>query len=346
MTKVVHLIDEHSPCDALEQLSLLRWPAEEVVSVGPPPRGCPVRPATSLHRPMGSSSLAGWRAPAEVESAELLHAWSIGAAQAARMVAARTGRRVLLSLPAYGPWAGLPQCLEDREIFFAVPTQAARDAMLEAGTPSHRVHILPPPAGAAEVSPDRRAAVRAELGLQDGQMLVAAPGEMTRESGHKCAPWAHAILRQIRPDLRLILPGGGPRERSVRFFVDSAGVAEEVFLTGERYSLPDVLAAADVAAFFHERDCGVWTLATAMAACLPVVASRTPDIAECAPDGEAAVLVRPGDPREAAAGLLKAMDDEALRQRLGRAAKERARNLFHVAACRSRLDEIYAAVRI
>ena len=153
----------------------------------------------------------------------------------------------------------------------------------------------------------------------------------------------HAILRNVLDGLRLMLPGRGPVETFVRNFAATTGYDEEVHVTGDRFALCDALAAADIAVFFHDRDCGVNALAAAMSAGLPVVASGTPDSAELIRHEQTGLLARPKDPRAQSAAVLRLLDDRDLRVRLGRAAAELAGRHFHPGPARQRLREIHAA---
>jgi glycosyltransferase involved in cell wall biosynthesis len=345
MTKVVHLIDASTPQDMLEQIRLLAGQPDEIVSIGPPPAWPLGRPAKAVHCPMGSPALAAKRLPPAVAAAEVVHAWSAPAASAA--VSAQLRRRPVFSLSCLpeGPLRGrLIDWARAGEVFVTVPTEASRRELIGAGVPQWGVKVLPPAAGPIADAAAGRSKVRAELGVGDGHVLLVAPGEMTRGSGHKYAPWVHAVLRQVRPDLRLVVPGTGPDEEHVRYYAGTTGLDSEVFLTEGRYWPRETLAAADLAVFFHERDCGAGALAAAMAAGLPIVASRTPDVVECTGDGEAAVLVDPGSPREGSAGVLRVLDDADLSRRIGQAASRRAAECFSVELCRNRLAEVYASL--
>jgi glycosyltransferase involved in cell wall biosynthesis len=345
MTKVVHLIDAATPQDLLEQIRLLAGREDAIVSVGPPPIWPLGRPVKTVHCPMGSAALAAKRLPAVVASADVVHAWSAFAASAA--VAAEVLRRPALSiscLPAGAELRRLVEWAQCGEVLFTVPTEAARRQFAGSGAPELSVRVLPPAAEPIDDAAALRPKVRAELGVADNQVLMVAPGEMRRGSGHKYAPWVHAILRQVRPDLRLVLPGTGPDEEHVRYYAGTTGLDSEVFLTEGRNPAREALAAADLAIFFHERDCGVGALVAAMAAGLPIVASRTPDVVECSGDGEAALLVDPGSPREGSAGVLRVLDNADLARRFAQAARGRAAECFTPALGRARLAEIYASM--
>jgi glycosyltransferase involved in cell wall biosynthesis len=185
--------------------------------------------------------------------------------------------------------------------------------------------------------------VRRELGVADGEKIVAVPDGMVRGAGHEMASWAHAIVRQVTAGAVLLFPGTGGLADRVRSFAATTGYDAEVHFTEDRHALSEVLAAADVAAFLHERPVGVLALAAAMAAGVAGIASRTPAIAECVDHEQEALLVAPSSPRQAAAALLRLVEDPGLACRLAAGARRRAASAFDPVACRTRLDEIYAA---
>jgi glycosyltransferase involved in cell wall biosynthesis/tRNA A-37 threonylcarbamoyl transferase component Bud32 len=348
MVQVLHVIDGTTPADMLWQMELLAGPEDAVASLGQPPSArLAWRCRHVVNQPFGSTWLAGLALGGAAGEADVLHAWSLRACQAARVAGWLRGRKVLLSLsyaPSGEPMGWIARMIRKGVLEVTVPTEAARQRMLTCGLPERSVHVLPPAARGLEDAAARRQRARRQLGLDTGEFVIVAPSEMTRAAGHRMASWAQAILRRIESGVFLLMPGGGRDERGVRSFVGTTGYAGEVFFTGERMEAADALAAADVAVFFHERDCGVGALAAAMAAGLPVAAARTADLIECVPDGEAGLLMAPGDPRGASAAIWRIMKDEGLRRRLGGAAARRAGQMFDPATARGKLQGIYAAL--
>ena len=214
----------------------------------------------------------------------------------------------------YWSWRGESVIAESPEK--TVPTQAAKQNLTRQGVREGNISVLIPPFNPVEDRKQRRSQVRQALGLDDSHCLLLALGEMRRHAGHKYASWVHAIIRQMLPHVRLLMPGGGPQRESVRFFAGTTGYDSEVFLTEDRFTLEDCLSGADIALHLHERDSGVADLVAAMAAGLPIVASNTPDAMELLGDG-AAMIAPAGDPRQASAAVLKLLDDPALAKNLG-----------------------------
>lgn len=344
MVKVLHIIDESTPPDMLDALSMLGGDRDLVASIGPAPRVEIALPIRTVHCPMSVASLAGRQLRKLAGRVEIVHAWSCRAAVAARSISA--GARIL-SLPCAAatvrPDRPTRLALESVDCV-TVPTEASRQAMLEAGPNRSGVEVLPPAAEplAAEKKTAQRHRVRHELGISQDQCLLVAPSPMLRDAGHKYASWAHAIVRQIRGDLLLLLPGGGPVEPRVRHFAGTTGYDDEVFLTAHRFSRTESLAAADIALFLPSADMGVSTLVAAMAGGVPVIITQTPDQAECAPPGQASLGVPKDDPRAASSALLRLIEQPELAQELASAARDRAAERFSRHGCRSRLDLIYS----
>ena len=356
MPRVLHIIELDTPRDCLEQLAMLAGPDDAIASVGPPPQLPQLGPAglklpvRVVHAPMGSAALAGRRREMKelARAAEAIHAWSVPAAAAGEMAA--DAQAVLLTLPhvpAGGKLRAVLKGLSRRAVRVTVPTEAAARVLKSAGADEEVVHVVAPPAGLIDPSEAarRRSRVRQALNLSEKEQLISAPGEMTVGSGHKYASWVHAILRRIFPGVRLIMPGGGRQLANVESFVASTGYAGEQHMTGEEFALADVLAASDMAVFFHERDCGVMGIAAAMAAALAIATTPTADAVECVGGDQAAVLVPARDPRAGSTAATRFITDRDFAGRLGEAAKERARRLFDPQNCRTKLDEIYAKLR-
>ncbi len=348
MTKAIHIIAPDVPRDCLQSLALLVAEADVILSVGPAQRCDELRrQVQAVHAPLGSPAACGRRIAGFIGDADLIHAWSPTACRAAREAARLARLPVLYSLPCLPNADDLRYFLEPAcagLVGLTVPTEASRRSLLRCGAPEGSVHVLPPAAEPISHIEQRRLRVREALGADESDFILVAPDEMIRDAGHMYASWAHAIVRAIRPGVRLFLPGGGPAFRSVKFFAGTTGYDDEVFITEDRFGLADTLAAADGAVFFQRRDSGVSTLASAMAAGLPIAASRTPDAAECTDSGAAAILADPGEGRTAAAAMLKLTEDGELTDRLSDAAKAIAAERFAVKKCRAKLEEIYQIV--
>jgi len=346
MSGVMHITGSETPADMLAELDALADRSDKVVSIGPAPKHERCDCKTSVVRaPLGSGAIAAAEIRGLTIDADILHAWSQQAASAAQWSA--KGRPIILSLPhlrgVHQADVAISGCF-DGLWTLTVPTAPQRRVLITLGLAPERVFVLPPSARVPENASEHRGRIRRELGLDDDAVLLAAGGEMVHANGHKHACWAHAMARILNDRVRLLFPSSGPAREAVENFSESTGHRRETFFTADRYAPREALSAADAAIFLQKHDCGVSPIADAMACGLPILASNRPEIADCAPDREAALLSDPGDMRQATDNLLKLACDAELRESLGRRAAALAGEKFDPDGARAGLRDIYSAV--
>jgi phosphatidylinositol alpha-mannosyltransferase len=150
-------------------------------------------------------------------------------------------------------------------------------------------------------------------------------GRLHRRKGFLAAVEAFRLLSPERPDLRLIVVGDG-EERSAVDRLEPA-LRERVTMLGtvRHDDLPAYHASCDVllAPSLGGESFG-YVLVEAMAAGLPVVASRIPGYDEVVRDGKEGFLVPPGDPAAVAEAGAKVLEDPGLATAMGQAGRARA----------------------
>jgi glycosyltransferase involved in cell wall biosynthesis len=348
MIRTVHVIDKDTPRDMLAQLALLVGLDEEVICIGPLPACVPAGLGPrQVRAPFRLAALGGLQVKLDEPKPQAVHVWSMSAHAAAEQIAYDLYCPLIVSLPCLPLPADMPvllAVLPRRERMFTtvatVPAEPARAALIAAGVHPDAVAVLPAPAAVVADRADRRVRTRAALGIPDDEILLVSPEDMVRGAGQKWAIWCHAIVRQILPAAKLILPGHGPHEDSIRFFADTTGFGSEILFTGEEIALEDALAAADLALFLCDRDTSPQALSAAMTAASAIVATRTPCATHLLREGVSALFTPSGDPRLGAAAMLKFCDSPDLRRRLGAAAASNSDTTpEHI---RQTLERIYA----
>jgi len=177
--------------------------------------------------------------------------------------------------------------------------------------------------------------IRRELELPPDSRLVVVVSRLTRLKGIEHFLEAAAVLKQRHPDVRFLIVGEtSPPDPSylaeLQRLATTLGVIDRVTFTGRRSDIPDVLAAAAVSVMPSLNEALSNVLLESMAAGAPVVATRVGGTPEALDDGEAGLLVPPGDVAAITAAVSRLLDDRELACRLGRAARSVIAERFSV----------------
>jgi glycosyltransferase involved in cell wall biosynthesis len=145
------------------------------------------------------------------------------------------------------------------------------------------------------------------------------------------------------PGLRLTLVGDGPERAGVERAVDATGSRDRVQLAGYVADPAPYLAAADLLVLPSAAEACPLAVLRAMAAGLPVAASRAGGLPELVRDGVDGLLVPTGDDVALRAALAALVADPARRRRMGDSARRRVAERFTVERCARRLLAVYEA---
>jgi glycosyltransferase involved in cell wall biosynthesis len=343
MSKILHLIDRNTPTDMLRQLSLVADESTRIISIGPAPDYPLPAPVECWREFLGSAVMCGLRYARLVEDADIVHTWSPRAQRAGEILVGRSGAALVRSLPAVPPGGKdlhrLVLSVVARDISITVPTEANRDKLAHAGINPNQIHLLPPAAAPIDNRVERRTAFRHRMGLPADAFVMVMPDAIIRPANPNMAAWAHAIMRYVLDDRSwLLTPAGGAMARAFSVFATGAGFVDEILGPWEPAEFDNALAAADVAVFFRQADCGCTAIASSMAAGLPIVAFDTPDLIECA--AESALLTAHRTPRAAGAALLRLIEEPDLAATLAQASIARATD-FTPPQARKTLEDLH-----
>ena len=145
------------------------------------------------------------------------------------------------------------------------------------------------------------------------------------------------------PGLRLVYAGKGSGVEETRRLADQLGLGGRVEFTGwlEAERARATLAAATIFVLPSFVEGMPMALLEAMALGLPVIATPVGGVPEIVTHQVDGLLVPPGDVDALAAAIARLMSEPALRERLGRAARETAAQRFSLDSAVERLLGIY-----
>jgi len=178
---------------------------------------------------------------------------------------------------------------------------------------------------------------------QPGRILSV--GRLVPKKGYGELLAALHLLARADIRFRCDIYGGGPLRDELAGRISDLGLAGRVILHGARLQ-DEILAALHHATVFAlapvimedgDRDGIPNVLVEAMAAGVPVVATRISGIPELVRDGEEGLLVEPKDPSALAGALQRVLSDAGLAAQLAAAARRKVERNFDVEANTRRL---------
>jgi len=167
-------------------------------------------------------------------------------------------------------------------------------------------------------SAERRAAVRASLGIGADVPLVLAAGRQEHQKAHVDLVAATALLVRRVPAARVLIAGREGNASSVlqAALVQHPAAADAIVLLGHRHDVPDLLCAADVLAIPSLYEGTAGAALEAMALCCPVVCTDLAGVAGVLKRDDNALLVPVGQPSAMADALERVLTEPALAQGL------------------------------
>lgn len=169
-----------------------------------------------------------------------------------------------------------------------------------------------------------RLALRAEHGIPADALTVCFVGRIVADKGMRELAGAWRILREKFPDLHLLVVGPfEPQDPLDPQDEELLRTDSRIHLAGMRQDVPRHLAAVDLLVNPSYREGFNVALLEASAMSLPVVATRVPGCADPVVEGVTGTLVPVRDAAALAAAIEAYVLDAALRERHGRAGRER-----------------------
>lgn len=208
--------------------------------------------------------------------------------------------------------------------------------------PQEKICVIHNGIDADKIAAATAAPLRAQLDLPDDAFLIGAVGNIRRPKGYDVLMRAARLAIDREPRLRFVVAG----DTSTPLFLPLLELRDRLELThhfhflGFRSDSASVLKALDAYVLSSTTEGFSIACCEAMAAGIPIVATRSGGPEQILDDGNCGILVSPGDPNELAEGLVLLANSRTERQRVTSAAITRVKANYSA----SRMIDAYAAL--
>lgn len=187
---------------------------------------------------------------------------------------------------------------------------------------------------------------RQQLGLPTEGTYITAVAMLIPEKGIQVL--IEAVCRLIKggsQKIKLLVVGEGSYRTELDMLVDKCNLGEYVEFLGRRSDVHTIFAASDIVVTpsIWDEAFGL-SIAEAMAAARPVVASNVGGIPELIDSGENGLLVAPGNAAELANTLRTLIENTAQAEQMGRQGREKVLQLFNLEYQVKKIVDLYEEI--
>jgi len=211
--------------------------------------------------------------------------------------------------------------------------------------PPDKVDVLYNGVDMARYAPDSGdPAVVRSLGVPDDAQLVGIVANLRPVKDHFLFLCAAKLVADDVPGAAFLLAGTGPLRGELGRLAEKLDIADRVFFTDGRGSVPDYLARMCIGCLSSESEGFSNSILEYMAAGLPVVATDAGGNAEAVQSGVTGYIVPHGDAAALARPIIELLKDDNKRAEMGRRSLERCRRMFEIGEAIRRFEDYYTAL--
>lgn len=182
---------------------------------------------------------------------------------------------------------------------------------------------------------------REEFDIPPTSAVVGTVGRLVHRKGHADLLSAWSRVDESFPDAHLLIIGDGPDRNKLESMVADLDLDSRVHFTGMREDVPQLLDSFDVFVFPSHWEGLPGALLEAMAAGLPIVATRVTGNVELISHQESGLLVPPKEPDALAATIERVLSDPEFASWLGKQAQIQAFDNYTSRTMVEQFEEVY-----
>lgn len=194
----------------------------------------------------------------------------------------------------------------------------------------------------APISPERRAAIRRGLGIEEDALVFLNVGRQQPAKGQRYLIQAFVSVIGAHPRARLVVVGPeGASTAQLEELIRRNGLEQAAHLLGRRDDVPDLMKASDVFVLPSLWEGLPNAVIEAMASSLPVVASDIAPVREVVEADSTALLATPQDPSSLSEQMRRLAANRDERDRLGARGKQVFLENFTIGPVADRMVSLY-----
>jgi glycosyltransferase involved in cell wall biosynthesis len=266
---------------------------------------------------------------------DIVHTWLFTANTTGRLAARKAGTPVIIaSERCVDVWKTVFHRAVDRYLSkdthrIIANAEAVKDFIQSEGVLPDKIDVI---SNSFDKEPFRkldRAAARAALGISEEEIAAGFAGRLEPQKGVRYLIKAARALPEDVP-WKILVFGEGAKRQKLESLVRSFQLGKRVRFMGTVENTASVFPGLDVFILPSLWEGLPNAVIEACASAVPVVATEVGGVKEIIRDGQSGFLVPPRDSKALAEKMTRLIQDEALRKRMGKAARDFVLAVFDV----------------
>jgi len=200
-------------------------------------------------------------------------------------------------------------------------SEQTRAQAIEEGVRAPRITVIPNGVTPLDTLSVNRSEARKNLGLSEVDIFILSIGRLTYQKGHEYFIQAMSKVVRHFPNAKAGICGDGPLRSQLESQILKLGLSDSVKLLGAWDDVSPILASADIFVLPSRWEGLSRALMEAMAAGIPVIATRVDGIQNLVTNDVYGLLVPAEDPERLENSILQLLRDPEMMKRIGSAGR-------------------------
>jgi glycosyltransferase involved in cell wall biosynthesis len=193
--------------------------------------------------------------------------------------------------------------------------------------------------------------IRNEFGVTEEDILIGMIARFSPGKGHEEFLYAANELMTKHKNVKFMIVGEPSKgedkyAEEIKALASQLGILEKIIFTGYRSDTPNVLAALDIFVFPSHAEAFGIALAEALSMAKPSVCSNSDGVLDIAVNGETSFLFEKQNWKDLSTKTEQLIVNPELREKFGKAARQRAVKMFDIEVFTDKLIDIYNSLLV
>lgn len=227
------------------------------------------------------------------------------------------------------------------DVYITCGENMRNNLVMNCGFPERKVISIPTGVGLNFLEVNRNREAKKKYGLDTGSKVITNVGILRSVKGHEVTLNAVKKVIEAVPQARFLIVGNGPRSEELKKLVNVLNISKYVKFTGFVQDIPEIYSFTDVAILSSWSEGLPQSLLQAMAAGVPVVATKVGGVPEVVIHRKTGLLVEPGDHEALGKGVVQLLNNHDYSLHLAEKAKENVIKKYSVNHMIKKTEELY-----